>query len=196
MTLVDQPLGRLGLQAEQRANLDIQPAPESLGGLQHGGRVAVGARHGLLAIHILARLEGGDGEGVVLVVVDADVHRVDVVASQEILEVGVGVGDAEVLLRRFQLLGEEVRHRHHFRVLDPGVGVQMVGADLADADDADPNLVAHGRAPWGRGEGWNGGPMESRKRNIEHRTPSVQCQTTKCWLIRHVRTWTGRVTVL
>jgi hypothetical protein len=65
----------------------------------------VSKRHELLAIHVLASLQHLDGHRRVMIVMQADVVRIDVFSLQQLAEVGGGVGDAvlfgNTLLRRF-----------------------------------------------------------------------------------------------
>nr|WP_258065654.1 hypothetical protein [Rathayibacter sp. AY1D1] len=73
---------------------DLEHPVVRAGGLDHLGRQLGGGGERLLAEDVLAARERGHGDRVVQVVRDADGDDVEVVAGDELLPVGVEVGDA------------------------------------------------------------------------------------------------------
>ncbi len=85
---MDQPLGGFGLLGVEGEELNAQHAAGFPRGLDHGLAVQVGAGDGLFAVDVLAGLEGGDGDGGVEVVVEADVNGLDFLHREQLAEVG------------------------------------------------------------------------------------------------------------
>ena len=137
LAAVDEKPGGLGLALEHGEELDGEAAAGGLGRVEHAPGVDVGAGHGLLAEDVLARLERGDGHGRVVVVVQADVDGVDVVAGEQVAEVGVDVGDGVQPGHAARLRLVDVGDGDDLDVGHLGVGLDVAFADLADADDAD-----------------------------------------------------------
>ncbi len=148
VALVDEPLGGVRLGLVDRGHLDVEHAAGLARRGHHALGVAEGAGHRLLAVDVLAALEHRDRDRRVLVVVHAHVDRVEVVAREQLLVVAVGVGDAEPLARAASSFsGKRSAAATTWASGISRVVVEMVGADLADADDADANLVLHHSSP-------------------------------------------------
>ncbi len=141
----DQQPGRLGFVGEHGDKLDGELAPGGLRRLPHLARIDIGAGHRFLAEHILARFKRRHADRHVVVVVHAHIHRLDVVAGQQLAEVGVDVGHAIEAAHPLSLRRVDIRNRHHFGVRNLFVIVEVVLADLPDADHADahPFLACH-----------------------------------------------------
>ena len=130
----------------ERVELDGEHPVEPARRFEHDGGVGVGAGHRFLAIDVFAGLQRRHGDGHVEVVVETHVHRGDVVAGEELAEVGVGVGDAVFLGHALRFGLVQVCDRDHLGVGDASIAVDVRFADLSDADDADANLFSHGDA--------------------------------------------------
>jgi hypothetical protein len=71
---------------------------------------------------VLAGVQGGNGHGHMQVVMQAHVHRVDVIAGQERSEIGVGVRDPGPACDVGKLLGVLVGQGNHIGAGDFCVG--------------------------------------------------------------------------
>ena len=85
---------------------------------------------------MLARLEGCHNSGTVQVVVQADVHGLDVIPFEQLAEIGIHLGDAEALPHSLNLSGVHVGNGYHLGSGDLLVVIQVRFADLSDANDA------------------------------------------------------------
>ena len=93
LALVNQDFRGLGLLLVERPELDVQHLPCRLRGLQHRQAVRIRGRNRLLAVDVLACLQPGDRGRRVQRVVQAHVHRVQVVPFQELVIVLVEIWD-------------------------------------------------------------------------------------------------------
>ena len=96
-------------------------------------------RHPRLAEHVLARLQGGDGDRRVQVRPRADAHRVDAVVLDDPAPVIRYLRDAELARRALARFARSVGHRDD---LDARLVLQTRNVELpgvgAGADDSDP----------------------------------------------------------
>jgi len=141
MPTVDEVFSGLRLLAVERAQLNVQHFTGRFCGLHHRHTVGISAGDGLLAVDVLARLQRRHGDGHVQVVVQAHVHRHEVIALQQLTEVRVRVGDAELRRYTAQFRRVEVRCRHDFNVLNFLIIPQVTLANLPYTDNSDTNLI-------------------------------------------------------
>jgi len=80
MPAIDQALGGSRLRAEDRRELNVQHLAGSISGVDHRLRLSEGPRHRLLTVHVLPGFERIDRDWRVQAVVQAHVHRVDVIS--------------------------------------------------------------------------------------------------------------------
>ena len=92
---------------------------------------------------MLSGFQGSDSEGRVLVVVDADIYGVNIIARQQILEVRVSVGNIKVLPGSFDLLREKVADGNDLDFRYLAVVLKVLGRDLACANHTDANWFFH-----------------------------------------------------
>ncbi len=131
--------------------LHVGAAPVVEGCIEHAARPRRGVDHRLgalgghgerlLAEDVLAALQRGDGQPVVEDVGGGDADDVEVVAGDEFVAVGVGVGDPVLGGQQLQSLPLLAGERDD---LDPGEGaegLEVRGAGVAEADDADTQGV-------------------------------------------------------
>ena len=80
MPFVDEPFGGASLFGKQRYQLHAQHFASCLRSFGHRYCIDICTCHGLFAIHMFVRAQGGNRDGRMKVVVQTDIHRVDVVA--------------------------------------------------------------------------------------------------------------------
>ena len=90
---------------------------------------------------MLARFQRGARVGLVEVVVQAHIHRVDILPLQHFERIMVDVGDVETFLHPFGLGLIDVGKGHNVDAVDLAVVLQVVFADLAHANHADPSAL-------------------------------------------------------
>ena len=105
--------------------------------VSHILRVDIGAGHRLFAEDILARFEGRHGGGHVVVVVQAHVYGLDVVARQQLVQVRVASVDAIHACHALGFGLVDVGDGDDLDVGHLGVCFDVAFADLADADHPD-----------------------------------------------------------
>ena len=139
--VVDQPLGRFGLLAVQRAQLDRQLESLRLSRLVHGHGIGERAGHRLFTVHVLARFQRRHGHRHVKVVVQADVHRLNVVPCQQVAKVGTHTGNVIHLGDPLRLRLVDIGDRYDLCRVDLAVPFQVVLADLPYPNHTDLDLV-------------------------------------------------------
>ena len=140
MPTVDQGLGSLRLVEEILPVLDAKHQSALSGRRQHPLGVDVRPCHRFFAEYVLSRLKSRQRNRHVKVIMEADVHRHDVVARQQLSEIGVNAGDS-ILTGYPPGLGlVNVGNRRNLHVRHPGIHPDMLLADLADADNSDSSL--------------------------------------------------------
>jgi hypothetical protein len=75
------------------------------------------------------------------IIVEADVDGLNVVAREELAELGVDVGDLVLRGHPVQFRLVDVARGHDLGAGELGVGADVVLADLPDADDAETDLL-------------------------------------------------------
>ena len=140
IAVINETLGGLGLLAVQRAQLDVQLFAGFDHGVVHGLRIRKGTGHGLFAVGMLAQTQGFDGHGCMQIVVQAYIHRVDIIHAQKLADAG-GAALHAVFVAHFIHAGfVDITQGNDFGLGDLRVIAQMLFADDTVADHADPNL--------------------------------------------------------
>lgn len=138
---VHQALGGPGGCLVQGAQLNVQRFSRLPGGLHHGKTVGIATGQGLFTVDVRSSPQRGNGVGRVEVVVDADIHGVNVIPGQHGLHVRAEIGNVPFLgAARRRLLGPAA-HRHHLRLRNFLIGGQVLGADRAGADQTNSNVL-------------------------------------------------------
>ena len=114
-----------------------------VGGVDHGLRLFHGDGHGLLREDVAAQLQGADSHGRVQVVRQADVHDVQLLLGDHLLEVRVGLLAAEQLGACLGALLDEVAAGDQLDALLGLRGHAMERRNTATADDADSQFLLH-----------------------------------------------------
>ena len=171
--------GQLGGEAEVAAaallGAELEHAPVAADRLAHGLALAGGERHGLLAVDVLAVAHGPDRVQGMPELGRGDEHRVDVVAGDQVAEVGVrvaalvgapadfvGVALLGPLAVRLALRLERVAGGHDLDGRVTQHRAEVAAPLAADADVARADAVVCRRAPAGTQDGSG---HESRKRD-------------------------------
>lgn len=114
-----------------------------VGGVDHGLRLFHGDGHGLLREDVAAQLQGADSHGRVQVVRQADVHDVQLLLGDHLLEVRVGLLAAEQLGACLGALLDEVAAGDQLDALLGLRGHAMERRNTATADDTDSQFLLH-----------------------------------------------------
>jgi hypothetical protein len=118
---------------------DLQQPPGAAGGVAHALRLLEVQRQRAFAEHMLARLERGNHDVMMILTRQADIDGVDVGALDQRAGVGDGPGlaDGGDSGRARRIAREYTDHGHFGHV---GIGGGMRGAHGAGAQDGDANL--------------------------------------------------------
>ena len=74
----------------------------------------------------------------------ADIHRLDILASQQFTKIGVYIGNAVTACHALSMLPVDIGNRHHFNIRDGLVIIQVDLSDLAHANQAYAYFFVHG----------------------------------------------------
>ena len=127
--LIDQGFGSLGFGREKRTELDGEFKSLRLGGLEHALGIPVGTGHGLFAVYVFAFLQGRHADRRVQVVMQTDVHRLDVRAGQQVVKICIEVRDAVASCHTLGMRRVHIRDSHQFDFRD---GLVIIEVDLSD----------------------------------------------------------------
>ena len=130
---------------DQQVEALLPGALDELAGVDGAGR------HRLLAHHVQAGVESGQGVLVVQGVGRGHDHSVQLAVGQQVAVVLGGVAEAEALLHLLQLPGAEAADAGEVHVVPGRQDRQVVaGGPPAGADEAESHLLCHGFPPvWG-----------------------------------------------
>jgi hypothetical protein len=142
-------------------------------GVHHGSRFADGVGEGFFAVNILARSCRFDGNDGVPVLGHGDEDGVDVFALKQLAEVqigcaagigafvkDIGIGLFNLFFRAISHLFAHVAHGQQLHLAIVHEAVEMPGAHVADADEADIDAL-RGRGRFGGADGRGGDDVGS-----------------------------------
>jgi hypothetical protein len=112
-----------------------------LGHFQHAFGVNVCAGHRLFAINVFARLQSGHRHRHVIIIVQTDVDRVDIVTRQELAEVRVTIRNAKMLRYALNFCFVDIDHTYNVRSGNLLVTVQVKLTNLTSADHAHTDRI-------------------------------------------------------
>ena len=138
---VDESLRSLGFLGVEKTELDVKLSAGFLGNPHHLPGVAEGAGHRLFAVAVPPGAHDGDGDRRVHVVVEADVHCVQLLLRQHPPDMGVPAGDPEPFAHIVESFLVDVADGGDLGLGDGLIIPEMGFADDAVSDHGDADLV-------------------------------------------------------
>ena len=136
-TGVELRLHRLGRALEAKVLGGHQGFARPIARVDHPADIVGRRRQRLLAEHVLARLQRGDGQRRVIHIGSADIDDVDVGIAEQRLRVGMEFGHAMFCTEALKRLGPYIATGHQFGVCGSLPTGDMRACNAADADDTD-----------------------------------------------------------